>query len=280
MISIDKKKCIMCKACVVECPASAIDLVNFEVKNNCIKCGHCVAICPTLAITFNNNKVHKLMKNKIKSTEILDLFKNNRSVRHFTSKKIPDKTLHELLASIKYYPSASNQRRLELKVFTKKKNIAELNDAVAQEILKKLKIFKNPFVLLFLALSGQTKLIRFGRKYYENFKNSTESGSQNICHNAPAVILLHSKKSKMSMAKADSYIWTTNLSHYAITKGISACIIGFAEMGLNGASAKTKSLFKIPKNHEVHAALLLGYAKTPYRNEIDRFSHDSKITFI
>ena len=280
MISIDSKKCIKCKACVQECPASAIELDNFEVNNNCIKCGHCIAVCPTLAVTFDNRKVNKLIKNKIKSKELLNLYINNRSIRNFTTKKIPDKNLHELLSAIKYFPSASNQRKLEIKVLTKKSKITELNDIVAQEILKKLKKAANPVVRLFIAIFVSKNLSRLIKKYYMNFKNASDSNSQNICHNAPVVIIFHAKKSKLSMAKADSYIWSSNITNLAATMGISACIIGYAEMGLNGSSANTKALFDIPRNHEVHAALLLGYAKNQYRNEIDRFDHELKIKFI
>ena len=51
---IDKKKCIVCGTCELECPRKAISLgedIKFSVdEEKCVGCGACAKICPVDAI--------------------------------------------------------------------------------------------------------------------------------------------------------------------------------------------------------------------------------------
>ncbi len=50
---VDKKKCIGCGACVVQCPVQAIELKEGKAKIDSKKCeknGVCITVCPVQAI--------------------------------------------------------------------------------------------------------------------------------------------------------------------------------------------------------------------------------------
>lgn len=54
--SVDKRKCINCKICEIECPTKNISMDNKEITfyNRCIGCEKCIHRCPTDAILYKN----------------------------------------------------------------------------------------------------------------------------------------------------------------------------------------------------------------------------------
>lgn len=52
MIIIDLEKCKGCKICVINCPISAIEMIDKKaiLKDNCVSCGICFRVCPFEAI--------------------------------------------------------------------------------------------------------------------------------------------------------------------------------------------------------------------------------------
>jgi electron transfer flavoprotein alpha subunit len=67
---IISKKCSGCQACIGECPAEAIDIVDGVAKINvdkCIGCGKCVRVCPVDAILFDKPIKKKVEAEKPKT---------------------------------------------------------------------------------------------------------------------------------------------------------------------------------------------------------------------
>lgn len=61
---IDKKKCILCQACIKKCPEKAMKLTGKMVKidyNKCIACGCCKEVCPVDAIHIKGNIPMKVL---------------------------------------------------------------------------------------------------------------------------------------------------------------------------------------------------------------------------
>lgn len=270
MIEINPDQCIKCLKCVSECPAMAIDIDSFIVKPNCIKCGHCVAICPKQAIRFEGRKPKILKKNTVNTQELLNLYKNNRSVRNYKDKPVPESKLQKLLDAVKYYPSASNKRNVNITVIAEKEKVSRLNEVVSEEMISYFSKLSKGFGNFAVRMFAGKRLSKTVKKYREYFLLKRKQRNDFICYSAPAIMIFHSKKSRVSMSKADSYIWAVNTSHLAQAMGLSCCLVGYIEMTLNRSAAKLKEEFGIPAENEVHATLLIGYSNVNYKNEIDR----------
>ena len=71
------------------------------------------------------------------------------------------------------------------------------------------------------------------------------------------------------MVKDDAVIWATNTTQLAKTMGLGSCFIGFIVKAMEKNKAMRKT-FHIPENHQVFAALTIGYPKVSYINEVSR----------
>ena len=92
---------------------------------------------------------------------------------------------------------------------------------------------------------------------------------QQICYEAPVVLLFHGPAGKFGMVKDDAVIWATNTTHLAKTMGLGSCFIGFIVKAMEKNKTMCKT-FHIPENHQVFAALTVGYPKVTYVNEVSR----------
>jgi iron only hydrogenase large subunit-like protein len=79
IIWIEPEPCILCYACVRECPAMAIEVkTNVDhvsiLANRCIACGSCYTICPTRAVRIQSDleKVRDLLKTGKHASAIID----------------------------------------------------------------------------------------------------------------------------------------------------------------------------------------------------------------
>ncbi len=79
VIWIEPDPCILCYACVRECPSMAIEVkANVDhvsiLPDRCIACGSCYTICPTRAVRIQSDlaKVGSALKNGRKASAIID----------------------------------------------------------------------------------------------------------------------------------------------------------------------------------------------------------------
>ncbi len=79
IISIDRKKCAVCYACVRGCPVKAIQIRKDQVfpeidSQKCIGCGSCINSCAFCAISYHDscNEVKALLRSGVKVAAICD----------------------------------------------------------------------------------------------------------------------------------------------------------------------------------------------------------------
>ncbi|HMK45492.1 MAG TPA: 4Fe-4S binding protein [Methanocella sp.] len=60
-IKYDRSNCVKCKKCLNECPVSAIEMIDFPIRDlhRCVYCYHCALACPKGAITYSLEDVEK-----------------------------------------------------------------------------------------------------------------------------------------------------------------------------------------------------------------------------
>ncbi len=122
-LKINTEKCTACKLCKSVCIRNniGVDSFAFELESNCFECGHCMAICPVGAIslvTYENQKdrVQDYTNLSLDYDDLLQFFKQRRSIRWFKNKKIDKDTFNKLFEGAYYSPSAQNMQDVEFVV--------------------------------------------------------------------------------------------------------------------------------------------------------------------
>jgi nitroreductase/NAD-dependent dihydropyrimidine dehydrogenase PreA subunit len=268
---IKLEKCTRCLKCVKDCPTQAITIETGEIADTCIHCGHCVAICPEMAVRPDFGDVFLLQPHTVTPKDFRNLSSEIRSCRSYLPKDVPDAVLLQMIDNMKHYPSASNARPLQITVVRSKEKIKLLNDLTEEALIKMFSLICSPVVSFFIRLFVPSINIKTLMRYKDSFIRQRELNNSQICHHAPAAILFHGEVSKTGMAEADANIWATYTSIYANTLGLGTCFNGFIVKAMRKGS-KLNPRFKVPANHKVYAALLVGYPKVKYRNETSRQS--------
>lgn len=264
-------KCTRCLRCVKDCPVNAITIENGEISDTCIQCGHCVAICPEMAVRPDFGDVFMLQPHEVTSRGFRNLCSGIRTCRSYLPKEVPDAVLLQLTDNMKHYPSASNARPLQITIVRSKEKVKLLNDLTEEKLIKIFNFISKPWISPFFRVFASSLNVRKIKRYRDSFIRRRDANESQICYNAPAVILFHGEVSGSGMADADANIWATYTSIYANTLGLGTCFNGFIVKAMKKRS-KLNQRFNVPKNHQVYAALLVGYPKVKYRNETSRQS--------
>lgn len=266
---ISPELCTQCMKCVADCPSDAIEIKSWSIENTCIHCGHCVAVCPEKAVTPDVGNIEQLIDPKIQPEDFIRLTAGVRSCRRYKNKPIPQEMLQVLIENMKNYASASNKRPLKVTIVQTPEKIQLLNDMTEETLMKIFKMISSKDVGGILNAIAPNLGINQLRAYIKKHANRSKTMKQQICYEAPVVILFHGPAGKFGMVKDDAVIWATNTTHLAKTLGLGSCFIGF----IVKAMEKNKTMhqtFHIPENHQVFAALTIGYPKVTYVNEVSR----------
>lgn len=268
---IQLEKCTRCLKCEKDCPANAITIATGEISNACIHCGHCVAICPEMAVRPDFGDVFLLKPHTVTPKDFSNLTSGIRTCRSYSNKEIPDAVLLQLVDNMKHYPSASNARPLQISIVRSKEKVKLLNDLTEESLIKMFSLITSPWFSPFLRIFVPSIDLKKLKRYKDSFIEARKENNSQICHHAPAAILFHGPVSRTGMADADANIWATYTSIYANTLGLGTCFNGFIVKAM-GKRSKLNPQFKVPSGHKVYAALLVGYPKVKYRNEVSRQS--------
>ena len=266
---IKLENCTRCLKCVKDCPSNAIDIDQGTINDNCIHCGHCVAICPESTVFPDFGELKQLQSLKLSSVEFQDLSAGIRTCRSYRDKEVNEEILTLLLDNMKHYPSASNARPIEITFVKTRELVQRLNDQTAKTLLRSISLFTSPLLMPILQLLAPKIDLPRLKKYKRQFLARQKPGASLICHHAPVVILYHAPVSSYSLAGTDANIWATYTSIYAHTLGLGSCFNGFIVMAMKRNKTLRKA-FKLPENHQVYAALLLGHPKVKYLHEAGR----------
>jgi NAD-dependent dihydropyrimidine dehydrogenase PreA subunit/nitroreductase len=265
------EKCTRCLKCVKDCPAKAITIETGEIADTCIQCGHCVAICPEMAVRPDFGDVFSLQPGDLTPKGFRNFAAGIRSCRSYLNKEVSDAVLLQLVDNMKHYPSASNTRGLQITIVRSKEKVKLLNDLTEEKLIRMFSFAGSRVGGLIFKLLVPSANIRKIRRYRDLFISRRDANESQICYDAPAVILFHGEVSKTGMLDADANIWATYTSLYANTLGLATCFNGFITKTMTKKS-KLNQRFNVPVNHQVYAALLVGYPKVKYRNEASRQS--------
>ena len=173
--------------------------------------------------------------------QTIETIKNRRSVRKYSPEQIKDEELEKILEPAIYAPTGHNDQPWHFIIVQNQELINEINDG-AKEAMKRMEVE-------WISRLGSLK-------------------DFNIFHRAPTVLIV-SGRDDAPTPIVDCAAAVQNMLLAAESMDIGSCWIGFARFYFINPENKKK--FKIPKDHEVHFGVSLGYKirenpKAPERN--------------
>jgi nitroreductase/NAD-dependent dihydropyrimidine dehydrogenase PreA subunit len=247
LITVDKEKCKRDGVCIAECPMSLLtkDELGFpkaveNAENMCPSCGHCVAVCPLGGLSLKETQA-KDLKPVLKELEISidqaeQFLKAKRSIRSYKPKSVPHEVLEKLLDCARWAPSASNIQPVHWLVFENPEEVKKLAEMVAEAFKQK--------------------------NFLPDVVKAWEQGKDMILRGAPHLVIAHAPKEGFDPV-IDCAIAITHLDLFANACGLGTCWAGMFMIAARLHSPIMEYL-SIPKNHQLCAAMMLGYPKYRY----------------
>lgn len=282
---IDETSCKKCGACVDVCPNRMIQKdANSEVVFlqsrlwSCFRCGHCMAVCPNEAIQIPGLSYEKdfftlPVDGHQDSEGFYHLLETRRAIRNYLEKPVPHEALEKIVDAIRLAPPGFPPVKTEITVVEDPEKIKQALPMMIRLYDILVKKMSNPVTRIFVRLNA-------GPEKYKNLKNhmipllidrlpDLKSGKEDtILRGAPAMILFHADR------EAENY--ATDI-HIALTYGfLAAHSLGLGASAMDlippavEKSRELREFFKIPDNHIVTGAIILGYAKHHFKRGIKR----------
>ena len=179
---------------------------------------------------------------------IINNIKSRRSIRKYSSKKISDKLVKEIIEAGRYAPSSHNSQPWRFVVLSNKKAVKQLAGGI-KSWFRKITILGN-LVGLF------NKRVREALKVV---KKRARSDKDLFLYDAPLVVLICSKKSTFYFK--DCGCAAQNMMLAARSLGIGSCWIGFSDIAFHESKTLRKQV-GVPKGTHVIATIVFGYPES------------------
>ncbi|MBU2489349.1 MAG: nitroreductase family protein [Proteobacteria bacterium] len=277
-IRVDETLCTKCLLCVKDCVSGV-----FREKDGapdpaypelCNRCSHCLAICPAGAVIHDALDMGQAtpVRPKLLDPEgFEEVIRSRRSVRRYKDRAVAEKTIQRLLDLARYSPTASNDQDVGYIVITDR--------AVIQKISRR--IFGLGKGAYRLTQSGPVRLALWAArasgvgagmlKYadgMEYYQEESARGRDFICHNAPALILIHGP-ARSSFSCDNCNIAAATITNHAHALGLGTCYLGFVTVALRFLP-NLRKLVGLPRGKKVFASLTLGHPKYKWSRTTSR----------
>ncbi len=280
MIEIDSTKCNKCGFCFEVCPNYVLALgegreIQVRYPEQCCICGHCVAICPKNALTHKEmpaEKFEDLPVTKILPENMRNLLLSRRSIRVFKEKPVPKELIEQLIEVGIHSGTASNGQTENFVVIKNQKLLSELEKMVIEVLWNKgMKYLGSEIGQKFAKTKIGDEMLRQIIPYHHIIKNRKRNNQLvgMVFRNAPVVMVIHGLRTNF-MAHANCSIAARNMEIMAKTMGLGTCWVGFLSAAAHLAKKKIERYLKIPDDHSIYGAIMVGYPKHEYRKIIPR----------
>ncbi len=286
MLAVNSETCKGCGLCAEICPRRVLVIkedtgvkrsVVFEDRRDlCLNCGHCAALCKHGSITIDGldpDGYQNTVETKVKYDQMLAVLKQRRSVRRYKNKDIPREVWDKILEAVSAAPAISGSEVIGVSVITggdKMRSLSEIGYSMYGDLAKKL---KNPLIRFIMKRKvGSRKVHLLGNfvlpampwytKWYK------EENKDELRRDCPAVMLFHCDTLEPAGDEA-CMLAAFHAVLAAETLGVGSCINGLLPPIIN-KTKEVRQTISLPDNHEVYAALTLGYPKYKFKKTIPR----------
>lgn len=279
---IDYERCTSCGACVKVC--SSLTIIDIEGRPTiepdnglgCFACGQCVAACAFDAIRVTGRRMAPddvlpwPDSEKTADAESLhNLMLKRRSVRSFKPEPVAQSDIDRIMEMTAAAPMGIAPSDVECTVVMGNDKVQELAGDLNTVFLK-WKRFFNPVVMLFMRIFKS-------RAEYESFDgfllpiinemaHAREQGQDVLFYSAPCVMLFHTPP---QADPVDGSIACTYAMLAAHSLGLGTCMIGTVAPTMN-MEKKLKKKWRIPADHTVNLAMIVGHPAHRYHRVIRR----------
>ena len=280
IISVDRKACIRCGACVEVCFAAEVFELTEEGSSpvrpeDCWHCGQCVAVCPTDAIDHDGFPLEECPMVGEKDVPTLDglttAYRARRSCRTFEDKAVPREVVRDFVTLGRWAPTASNSQSLDWIAFDDREKIGELSDTVLGEIRRFANLVGNPVLRPFISLAigrESTHRLRDAKASLERLLRRRDAGADPIFYHAPVVLLGHSPAGN-NLGRDDAIYAAYNMMLAAGHFGLGTCQIGFFQIVFE-KSGRLRRKVTLPEGRTSQVALAVGYPRHAFRRALPR----------
>ncbi len=276
---IVKKDCIGCERCVAVCSNFVLEMIDGKSETAredwCIGCGQCGAVCPTGAILLDGIRFElhpKKGEAPATSPEALELLlRERRSVRNYTSDRIPEGVLEKILDAGRYAPTGTNSQNVHYLVLNSTDRIEELRKITIgfyDRIFSRARGRLGMFLISLIAGRRSAEYLHDSLPKVEYANERMKQGKDCLFYHAPVVILAHAE----SWDPSSPFNCSVALYHCSLmahTLGLGCCFNGFLSNAVNHAS-QIKRWLDIPSDHKCYCAMTLGYPNVRYLRLVHR----------
>jgi nitroreductase/NAD-dependent dihydropyrimidine dehydrogenase PreA subunit len=280
MIEIDSTKCSKCGFCAEVCPNYVLALgkgqeIQVRYPEQCCRCGHCVAVCPEIALIHKmipTEKFEDLPLANILPQNVRDLLLSRRSVRVFEEKPVPKELIEQLIEVGIHAGSSSNAQTENFVVIQNRKLLSELEKKVIEVLWNKgMKYLGSEIGQQLAKTRLGDEMLRQAVPYHHIIKHRRQNHelAGMVFRNAPVVMIIHGLRTNF-MAHANCSIAARNMEIMAKSMGLGTCWAGFLSVAAHLVKNKIERYLKIPDDHSIYGAIMVGYPKFEYRKIILR----------
>mgnify|MGYP000336118035 CR=1 FL=1 len=276
--------CKKCRVCVELCP-NLIMKVNeqgqvvpqAERQHLCIECGQCMAACASKSITAGSLSYEKdffeASRPENAAAVFDDLIHTRRSVRNFKDKAVEQEVLGKIVQAISFAPPAFPPIKYSLMVINDRELLKKSLPLYISMYEGMMKMMKNPIPRFFIRRATGTPRYKVIRNHLmpiiEADMPLLKNGSEDtLMRHAPAMILFLQEKNSEDI-QADVYIAATVGTLAAHAYGLGSTIVDVIAPAIQ-RSPGLRSLYNIPDDKDVVAALIVGYPKYKYHRAVKR----------
>ncbi len=250
-VKVDANRCVGCGVCAGVCVAHNIVVERQKARilvEDCVLCGQCTAICPKKALTVSgceDGQVEKSGEIRLKPEEVLDVIRFRRTIRKFTSQKIPMEVIGQVLEAGRLTHTAKNMQDVSFVVLDQEKNSVE---QAAVRMFQRMK----PLADIFNPMAKNVPI-------HDHF----------FFFNAPIAIVILAKN------KTNGILAAQNMEFVAEANGLGVLFSGFFTMAANASRAIRRAI-EAPRGKKVAMTLALGYPDVRFLRSAQRKKLDVK----
>ena len=261
--TVDQKKCVKCKQCVIDCPSSIINMedefptITQDKQKACLNCQHCLAICPTGALSIlgiDQGKSIPLKNNLPNYDKVETLVKGRRSIRQYKNENVDTEQINRLLVSALHAPTGVNAMKVHFTIIDDKDIMHKYRNEIYNGIKKAETENKLPEGMEFF--SGITK------KWYEDDIDI-------IFRNAPHMIIASAPKS-CTTPKVDAVIALSYFDIIASAAGLGTLWCGMAKWSIEDIVPAMRSKLGIPEDHIIGYVMIFGKPSVKYHRTVQK----------